>query len=160
MNVAIVNIVVTALIAALGSAFCAAISAQVWMMFAGWIAFLAGGGALKSAPITYGCVILGAILGIGGAAMIGATSDSLGVLGLPVAVFIIVAAALAAQFLPVLSTVIGYFCGMTIYFASGLPPVAASLQPIAIGVAVGVLSGVLAMLFGQWVANRRAPKSA
>jgi len=140
MKVDIVNIVTTALIAAI----CDVIKVPVWMMFAGWIAFLAGGGSLKSAPITFVCVLLGAILGILGAFAIGQATPSLGSLALPVAVFVIVAGALFAQFLPVVSSVIGYFCGMTIFFASGLPLTASGLLVIGTGVAIGIASGLLA----------------
>jgi hypothetical protein len=144
MKVAILNIVMTALIAAIGSAICDIIKVPVWMMFAGWIAFLAGGGTVKTAPVTLVCVLLGAILGILGAFAIAQSGANLGSLALPVAVFVIVAAALFAQFLPVVSSVIGYFCGMTVFFASGLPLTASSLLVIGTGVAVGIASGLLA----------------
>src|SRR5882757_9017938 len=117
----ILSIVTTALIAAVGSAICDAIKVPVWMMFAGWIAFLAGGGSFKTAPVTFVCVVLGGVLGILGAFSMAQSTTSLGSLAVPVAVLVIVAAALFAQFLPVFNTVIGYFCGMTIFFASGLP---------------------------------------
>jgi len=161
MSLAILNILMTALIAAIGSAICVVIKVPVWMMFAGWIAFLAGGGAVKTAPVTFACVLLGAILGILGSFAIAQSAANLGSMALPVAVFAIVAAALCAQFLPVISSVIGYFCGMTIFFASGLPLSASSLLVVGIGVAVGIVSGLLAStLCAQVTARTAAAKSA
>jgi len=152
MNRAILNILMTALIAAAGSALCSSISVPVWMMFAGWIAFLAGGGTVRSAAVTYICVLLGASLGILGALTIAHLTAMFEMAALPLAVFMIVAAALAARFLPVISSVIGYFCGMTIFFASGLPPAASSLLIIGTGVAVGVVSGSAATILTNRIA--------
>ena len=156
----VLSIVVTALIAAVGGAICDAIKIPVWMMFAGWIAFLAGGGVAKTAPVTFACVLFGAILGLLGALAIQQSIEGLGGLALPVAVFVIVAAALLAQFLPVFSTVIGYFCGMTIFFASGLSLAASSLLVIGVGVAIGVASGLLASILATRMAAGVAAESA
>jgi hypothetical protein len=159
MKVALLNIVMTALIAAMGGGICDIIKVPVWMMFAGWIAFLAGGGTVKTAPVTLVCVLLGAILGIMGAFAIAQSGANLGSLALPVAVFVIVAAALLAQFFPVFNTVICYFCGMTIFFSSGLPPAAASLLGIGIGVAIGIASGLLASALSMRMTARAAANS-
>jgi len=152
MNRAILNILMTALIAAAGSVVCALISVPVWMMFAGWIAFLAGGGTAKTAAVTFICVSLGAILGVFGAFTIAHSTANLGGMALPLGVFVIVAAALVAQFLPIINSVIGYFCGMTIFFASGLPLAASSLLIIGSGVAIGVVSGLVATIVGNRIA--------
>jgi hypothetical protein len=160
MNGATLNILMTALIAAAGSAVCALIGVPVWMMFAGWIAFLAGGGSVRTAAVTFVCVLLGVLLGVVGAFTIARLTASLSGMALPVGVFVIVAAALAAQFFPVINSVIGYFCGMTIFFASGLPLAPSSLLIISTGVAIGVVSGLAATILANRIALGAATRPA
>ncbi len=66
-------------------------------------------------------------------------------LSLLVGVFVIVFAALLAQYLPFVNLVVCYFIGMTTFFASGLPPVMSTGVTLGAGLLAGVLSGLIAV---------------
>jgi hypothetical protein len=136
---------ITALVAALSSVLCAHIGVPVWTMFIGWIAFVAGGMSLQTAPATFVCAVLGVAEGFIGAAIIGGGAASLGADGaLLLGVFVIVFAALLAQHLPFANQVICYFVGMTTFFASGLAPNTDTALILCGGLLIGIVSGVVA----------------
>lgn len=148
----IVALAVIALVAAVSSVICARLSIPVWSMFIGWIAFVAGGMSARTAAPTYVCAILGLLLGFVGAAIIGGGAASMGAdVALLVGVFVIVFAALLAQFIPFASLVVCYFIGMTTFFASGLPPVAETAIVLGSGLLAGVLSGLLAVTIAGFI---------
>lgn len=154
----IVALAVIALVAAVSSVICARLSIPVWSMFIGWIAFVAGGMSARTAAPTYVCAILGLLLGFVGAAIIGGGAASMGAdVALLVGVFVIVFAALLAQFIPFASLVVCYFIGMTTFFASGLPPVTETALVLGSGLLAGVLSGLLAVTIAGFI--NRSPSA-
>lgn len=147
----------TALVAAISSVLCAHIGIPVWVMFIGWIAFVAGGMSVNSAPASFICAIVGVLLGFLGAAIIGGGAAALGGdLALLLAVFVIVFAALLAQHVPMLNLVVCYFIGMTTFFASGLAPGGATLATLGGGLLLGVASGVVALILSGMLTRRAA----
>ncbi len=146
----------TALIAAVSSVICARLQIPVWIMFIGWIGFIAGGAQAKTALPTYVSVILGAILGGGGALIISSGGEGLGDLFLLIGVFVIVLVALLAQFIPFANAVIGYFVGMTTFFASGLPIQMSTWIIIAAGIGIGIASGLGASLLSARLSRANA----
>lgn len=152
---------VVALVAAVSSVLCAHLAVPVWTMFIGWIAFVAGGMSAKTAAPTFVCAILGVILGFIGAAIIGGGAASLGAdLALLIGVFVIVFAALLAQYLPFASLVVCYFIGMTTFFASGLPPAVPSGIVLGSGLLIGILSGLLAITISGFITRGAAADAA
>jgi len=127
------------------------VGVPVWGMFAGWIVFVTGGGGAKPGLAALGSAVLGLILGLGGGAAIVGVTPSLGNMTVPVVVFIIVALAMLGQRVPLLNSVICYFIGMTVYFASGLSPVIATVATLGSAIAIGTLSGLLAATLGRLV---------
>src|SRR5689334_16278705 len=149
---------ITALVAAVSSVLCAHIGVPVWTMFIGWIAFVAGGMSLQTAPATFVCAALGVAEGFIGAAIIGGAAAALGADGaLLLGVFVIVFAALLAQYLPFANLVVCYFIGMTTFFASGLPSTPETALILCGGLLIGILSGVIA---GQLAGLVARPASA
>jgi hypothetical protein len=73
-----------------------------------------------------------------------------------VGVFVIVFSALLAQNLPFANLVVGYFIGMTTFFASGLPPEPSTGLLLASGLFAGVLSGLLAVTISGWITRGTA----
>lgn len=145
---------IVALVAAASSVLCARLNIPVWTMFIGWIAFVAGGMSVKTALPTYVCAVLGVLLGVCGAMIIGGASDALGAdLALLVGVFAIVIAALLAQGLPFANLVVCYFIGMTTFFASGLAPEPATVLLLSAGLLAGVVSGVVAVTIASKVTS-------
>lgn len=134
----------TALIAGVSAALCIAIDVPVWAMFAGWIAFVTGGGRAVAGAVALGSVLLGLALGLCGALAIGAGAALAG-FAVPVIVFIVTFIAVSASMLPVVNSVIGYFIGMTVWFASALSPELPHLVTLAIPVIIGAASGLAAM---------------
>ncbi len=149
----------TALIAAISSVICARLQIPVWIMFIGWIAFVAGGASAATAAPTFASSLLGALLGSVGALIIAGGSPGLGDLALLVGVFVIVFVALLAQYLPVISSVICYFIGMTTFFASGMPPALSTWTVIGAGLLIGVGSGLLATVLSARIASPRSASS-
>lgn len=142
----VVGLAVVALVAAVSSVICARLEIPVWTMFIGWIAFVAGGMAAKTAAPTLVSAILGVVLGFIGTAIISSAAGAIGAdLALLVGVFVIVFSALLAQFLPFANLVVCYFIGMTTYFASGLAPELGTGLLLASGLLAGVLSGLFAV---------------
>lgn len=150
----------TALIAAVSSVACARLQIPVWVMFIGWIAFVAGGMKTSTAVPTFVCALLGVLLGFVGATIIGATGNLLGTdFSLLIGVFVIVLAALVAQDIPFANLVICYFVGMTTFFASGLPVAVSTAGLLIAGLFVGILSGTLAVVVSSWIVQSGAERS-
>ena len=145
--IAIVGI--TALVAAVSTALCLRVGIPVWGMFAGWIVFVTSGGGAKAGFAALGSALLGLILGMGGGVAIAASAHGLGSLAVPAVVFAIVAIAMLGQRVPLLNSVICYFIGMTVYFASALPPAPATFATLGSAMTLGVLSGLLATVLGS-----------
>lgn len=140
------GLVIVALVAAISSVICARLEVPVWVMFIGWIAFVAGGMSAKTAAPAFVCAVLGVMLGFAGALIISNAAAGIGAdLALLVGVFVIVFAALLAQYVPFASLVVCYFIGMTTFFASGLPPASSSALVLCAGLLIGVLSGLVAV---------------
>lgn len=153
----VLALAVIALIAAISSVICARLGVPVWTMFIGWIAFVAGGMTSKTAAPTYVSAILGVLLGFIGTFIISTGGSSVGTdLALLVGVFVIVFSALLAQHLPFANLVVGYFIGMTTFFASGLPPEPSTGLLLASGLLAGVLSGLLAVTISGWITRGTA----
>jgi hypothetical protein len=156
----IISLAVIALVAAISSSICAHVNIPVWMMFAGWIAFVAGGARAETAAPTVVCAVLGAILGGMGAIIISQGSGNLADPLLLLGVWVIVFLALLAQYLPFANVVIAYFVGMTTFFASGLAPQLSTWIVIGGGLLLGVLSGVLAVTLAARLNPRVANTSS
>ncbi len=157
----LLGLAVVAFVAAASSVLCARLQVPVWVMFIGWIAFVAGGMSSKTALPTFVCAILGVILGFVGATIIGQASPAIGAdLGLFVGVFVIVFAALYAQHLPFANLVICYFIGMTTFFASGLPVTLSTALLLAAGLFSGVASGLVAVTFSGYLTRESGEVAA
>jgi hypothetical protein len=157
----VLALAVTALVAAISSVICARLGIPVWSMFIGWIAFVAGGMSAKTAAPTYVCALLGLALGFIGASIIGGGAAALGAdIALLLGVFVIVFAALLAQFIPFASLVVCYFIGMTTFFASGLPPMASTALVLGSGLLAGVLSGLLAVILSGVITRGPAAEAS
>lgn len=152
---------IVALVAAASSVLCARLNIPVWTMFAGWIAFVAGGMSARTATPTVVCAVLGVVLGMIGATIISGASNAIGSdLALLAGVFVIVLAALLAQGLPFAKLVICYFIGMTTFFASGLSPEPRTALLLSAGLLAGVLSGLFAVTMSSKVADEPAVEGA
>jgi hypothetical protein len=157
----VLALAVIALVAAVSSVICARLTIPVWTMFIGWIAFAASGMSARTAAPAYLCALLGVIEGFVGATIIAGGTASLGAdLALLIGVFIIVFAALLAQYVPFASLVICYFIGMTTFFAFGQPPALSNGLLLAAGLLAGVLSGLIAVTIAGVITRDRQAEAA
>lgn len=137
--------IVIGLVAAISSVIVARLGIPVWVMFIGWIAFVAGGMSAKTAAPAFVCALLGVIFGFVGAWIIGSAGGLGPDISLLLGVFVIVSVAVAAQGLRFANLVVCYFIGMTTFFASGLAPDASTGLLLGSGLLAGVLSGLIAV---------------
>lgn len=147
---------VIGLVAAISSVIVARLGIPVWVMFIGWIAFVAGGMSAKTAAPAFVCAVLGVIFGFVGAWIIGNAGGLGQDMALLLGVFVIVSVAVAAQGLPFANLVVCYFIGMTTFFASGLAPEVSTAVLLSSGLLAGVASGLIAVT----IIGALAPKAA
>lgn len=134
------TVVFVSLVAALAAQASAIMSLPVWMMFIGWTTFGSGRGSVRAGSVAICCLLIGYLLGMAGFAGVGHLAPVLGVFALPVVVFLLVVVAMLAQ-LTLLNSIVGYFLGMTAYFASGLRPDAAAFFSLATAGLIGAAAG-------------------
>jgi len=135
-----VTVVFVSLVAALAAQASAILSLPVWMMFIGWTAFGSGRGNVRAGAVAVGCLLIGYLLGMAGLVGVAHLAPVLGVFALPVVVFLLVVVAMLAQ-LTLLNSIVGYFLGMTAYFASGLSPDAMAFVSLATAGFIGAAAG-------------------
>ncbi|WP_339531529.1 DUF1097 domain-containing protein [Pseudomonas mucidolens] len=129
-----------------------------WAMFIGWIAFFTRGLNFKAGLINLGCVMIGLVLGIGAAHLLGALGPHLEAYAISVVVLAITAVALSLARLPVFNNLLGFFLGLVSYFASHLPPALDSFTRLGLAAAMGTLAGFLAHAWANHV-NAVRPSS-
>lgn len=151
------RVAIIALIAALAVALVDRFALPAWMLYMGWISYAVAGSKPRPGFAMFACVMLGIALGIVGMLTLRATTGAFGGLALPAMVFGVTAIAVLTQKLPVISYVVGYFIGMTGYFASGLEPGVPAFLALAAAGAVGAVSGWLATELPARLATARAP---
>lgn len=134
------TVVFVSLVAALAAQASAILSLPVWMMFIGWTAFGSGRGSVRAGAVAVCCLLIGYLLGMAGLVGIGRLTPVFGVFALPVVVFLLVVVAMLAQ-LTLLDSIVGYFLGMTAYFASGLGADTVAFVSLATAGLIGAAAG-------------------
>lgn len=134
------TVVFVSLVAALAAQASAILSLPVWMMFIGWTAFGSGRGSVRAGAVAVCCLLIGYLLGMAGLVGVDRLAPVLGVFALPVVVFLLVVVAMLAQ-LTLFNSIVGYFLGMTAYFASGLGPDAMAFVSLATAGFIGAAAG-------------------
>ncbi|CAE6754037.1 hypothetical protein R70006_03167 [Paraburkholderia domus] len=134
------TVIFVSLVAAVAAQASAVMSLPVWMMFIGWTAFGSGRGNVRAGVAAIGCLFVGYLLGMAGLLGVGYLGPAMGALALPVVVFLLVVVAMLAQLTP-LDSIVGYFLGMTAYFASGLKPDATTFFSLATAGLIGGAAG-------------------
>jgi hypothetical protein len=153
----LMTVVIIALIAATAVWIVNEFSLPAWMLYLGWIAFAVAGGTPRQSGAMLGCVLMGILLGMAGMIEMRAMS-SLGGLALPIMVFSVTAIAVTAQRVPVFDKVVGYFIGMTGYFASGLDPGAEGFGTLAAAAIAGTAAGWVAVRLPALAVRPGSPK--
>ena len=129
----------------------------VWAMFIGWIAFFTRGVSFRAGLVNLGCVLIGLVLGIGAAHLLGAVGPHLGAYAITAVVLAITAVALSLARLPMFNNLLGFFLGLVSYFASHLPPTLGSFASLGLAATIGIAAGFLAHAWAQRVNNSARP---
>lgn len=140
---------VAAVTAAAASASSLAFGLPVWAMFIGWVAFFTRGMTVRDGAINLGCVWIGIAIGALAALAIGALSPSLGMIALPVVVFVVAIIVVSLRAVPTLNNILGYFLGLIAFFAAHLEPTLGSVAELAAASGLGSVAGLLSMKLQQ-----------
>lgn len=135
--------------AAAASASSLAFGLPVWAMFIGWVAFFTRGMTVRDGAINLGCVWIGIAIGALAALAIGALSPSLGMIALPVVVFVVAIIVVSLRAVPTLNNILGYFLGLIAFFAAHLEPTLSSVAELAAASGLGSVAGLLSMKLQQ-----------
>ena len=133
------------LIASVVAAFAAWLSAtlelEVWVMFAGFIAWFTRPTSLKNSVAAMLCLWLGVAIGALSHIVTGALIPSLDHMALPVVVFLVAILIVGLRTHGVLGNMLAWFLGMVTFFAAEFDLAAASFMHLAFATGIGGLAG-------------------
>jgi hypothetical protein len=136
--------ITAALVAATAAHISLTLAIAPWAMFMGWVAYFTRTPSAAEGLRTFGCVVIGLILGAAATVTVGTLTPALGVLAFPVTVFCTALVVIAARSVPVLNNLLGYFIGLITFFAAHLEPGFLAIAELAGAVGLGSLAGWLA----------------
>ncbi|WP_426119904.1 DUF1097 domain-containing protein [Pseudomonas sp. DSP3-2-2] len=146
---------ITAVAAATAAAAAAAsltVGLPVWAMFIGWVAFFSRGHSFRDGLINYGGVLAGLVFGMAAATTIAALSPSLGIMALPLVVFVVAMGVVSLRAVPVMNNVLAYFLGLIAFFAAHLEPSLETGMRLGGASAIGSIAAWLSLKIQQRVA--------
>ncbi|GGF84672.1 hypothetical protein GCM10007301_50820 [Azorhizobium oxalatiphilum] len=132
---------IASVVAAFAAWLSAALDLEVWVMFAGFIAWFARPTALRNSVAAMLCLWLG--IGIGALSHIatGALIPSLDHMALPVVVFLVAILIVGLRAHSILGNMLTWFLGMVTFFAAEFDLAAASFMHLAFATGIGGLAG-------------------
>jgi hypothetical protein len=129
-----------AVTASLAAGLSAALAFPVWAMFIGWVSFFTRGPSLRDGAVNATCVVLGLVVGSAAALALANLAPSLGVLALPLVVFVVALVVVSLRAAPVVNNIPCYFLGLIAFFASHLKPSVSAVAVLAAAVALGAMA--------------------
>ncbi|MBB3236900.1 DUF1097 domain-containing protein [Phyllobacterium endophyticum] len=133
--------VIASVVAAFAAWLSAALSLEVWVMFAGFIAWFTRPTSPKNSSAAMLCLWLGIAIGALSHILTGALIPSLDQLALPAVVFLVAIVIVGLRTHSVLGNMLSWFLGMVTYFAAELDFAVASFMHLAIATGIGGLAG-------------------
>ncbi|MGQ9371694.1 DUF1097 domain-containing protein [Azospirillum sp. ST 5-10] len=128
-------------VAAVAAWLSAAFGLEVWVMFAGFIAWFTRPTSLKNSAAAMLCLWLGIAIGAASHIVTGALIPWLDHMALPVVVFLVAILIVGLRAHRILGNMLAWFLGMVTYFAADVDPAAASFMHLAFATAIGGLAG-------------------
>lgn len=128
-------------VAALAAWLSAALDLEVWVMFAGFIAWFTRPTSLKNSTSAMLCLWLGIAIGAVSHIMTGALIPSLDHLALPAVVFLVAVVIVGLRSHVTLGNMLAWFLGMVTYFAAEFDLAVASFAHLAFATAIGGFAG-------------------
>ncbi|GEM_PF-4331683 len=132
---------IASVVAAFAAWLSAALNLEVWVMFAGFIAWFSRPTSLKNSAAAMLCLWLGIAIGAVSHIATGALIPSLDHMALPAVVFLVAILIVGLRTHGILGNMLTWFLGMVTYFAAELDLAAASFMHLAIATAIGGLAG-------------------
>ncbi|TIX50923.1 DUF1097 domain-containing protein [Alteraurantiacibacter aquimixticola] len=133
--------VIASAVAALAAWLSEALALEVWIMFAGFIAWFTRPTSFGNSLSAMLCLWLGVAIGAGSGALTGALIPVLGQFALPVVVFAVALVIVGLRNHHIAGNMLAWFLGMVTWFAASLDIVGASLLNLAGATAIGGLAG-------------------
>lgn len=119
--------VIAAAVASLAAWSSEALALEVWIMFAGFIAWFTRPTSLRDGLYSIICLWLGMALGALSYVATAALMPSLGALGLPLVVFVVAIVIVGLRTTSVVNNMLAWFLGMVTFFAADME---VSLEPL------------------------------
>lgn len=141
--------IAAAITAAAASASSLAFGLPVWAMFVGWVAFFTRGMTTRDGVVNLACVWLGIVIGMAAAIAIGMLHPTLGMLALPVVVFVVAMIVVSLRAAPALNNILGYFLGLIAFFAAHLEPTLDNFVHLGSASALGSIAGWVSIKLQQ-----------
>lgn len=133
--------VIASVVAAFAAWLSAALSLEVWVMFAGFIAWFTRPTSLKNSTAAMLCLWLGIAIGALSHILTGALIPSLDHLALPAVVFLVAILIVGLRSHAILGNMLAWFLGMVTYFAAEFDLAVASFAHLAAATAIGGFAG-------------------
>ena len=125
-----------------------------WVSFIAWVACVFSGATRRAAAIALFALLAGALSGCLVGWLTHPFTRLLGQFSLPFVLCIAVGLIALLEELPSMGHVPIYFLGMIAYFASGMPPGAASMVSITIPTVLGIACGLLCPAARNWLEKK------
>lgn len=132
---------IASVVAAFAAWLSAALNLEVWVMFAGFIAWFARPTSVKNSSAAMLCLWLGIAIGAVSHIMTGALVPLLDHIALPAVVFLVAILIVGLRTHGILGNMLAWFLGMVTYFAAELDLAVASFVHLAIATGIGGLAG-------------------
>ncbi|MGV6875571.1 DUF1097 domain-containing protein [Pseudochelatococcus sp. B33] len=133
--------VIASAVAAMAAWTSAALALEVWVMFAGFIAWFTRPTSLTNSLSAMLCLWLGLLIGALSHVVTGALAISLGHLALPVVVFVVALIIVGLRTNSMLGNMLAWFLGMVTWFAAEFGLSSASFIHLGSATAIGGFAG-------------------
>ena len=134
---------VVALVASSATWLSLTLNLEVWIMFAGFIAWFTGPASLRDGLTALICFYLGMFLAVVASAATGSLIPYLGSLALPTVVFFVASLIVGLRTISYVNNMLGWFLGMVTFYASHL---GASVESFQILIGASVIGGLAGWL--------------
>lgn len=132
---------IASVVAAFAAWLSAALSLEVWIMFAGFIAWFTRPTSLRHSVSAMLCLWLGVAIGALSYRVTGALTPPLGHLALPAVVFLVAILIVGLRGHTILGNMLAWFLGMVTFFAAEFELAAAAFAHLAAATAIGGAAG-------------------
>lgn len=129
-------------VSSLAALLCVLLKLEVWIMFIGYIGWFTRPTSHKEGFFTMLCMTLGILLGANAYIGIGALVPYVGLLGLPLIVFLVAIVVVGLRETRVVNNMLGWFLGLVTFFAAHMEISLLTLSHLILASSIGSLAGL------------------